>query len=108
MTQQTMYSVHCFRTIRLLASLYEHSLVGDSATLKKIQINAYLMASLGKLVGHPAPDVGRHLRQLVQLGGEAGHAERPVAREFLQPATTSTTRGLARGACLAVQGLCGS
>ena len=66
------------------------------------------MASLGKLVGHPPPDVGGHLWQLVQLGGEAGHAERSVARELLQPATTSTTRGLARGACLAVQGLCGS
>ena len=101
-------SAHC-----VFGSLYSHHpfvkiIVEGSSTLKKKQINTNLMASLGKLVGHPAPDVGGHLRQLVQLWGEAGHAERPVAGELLQPATTSTTRGLARGTCLAVQGLCGS
>ena len=101
-------SAHC-----VFGSLYSHhpfikNYCRGFFHTEKIQISTNLMASLGKLVGHPAPDVGGHLRQFVQLGGEAGHAERPVARELLQPATTSTTRGLARGACLAVQGLCGS
>ena len=57
--------------------------------VEKSSKTIYLMSRLRELVRHPPPYVRRHLRQLVQLGREAGDAEGSVAWELFHPATAA-------------------